>query len=252
MIRRRENKVAAIKQNRGRENRKEGRQGKESVEMDLKQLDSGFSDCSDSAEISHTLKSLKKATVENKSEGMGNLKPNKVTFYSVSDMIKDESIDSLLDEESQDVISTSFIDDDRDNHEDDEDMDSLDYCDFQINQFKNTRTDPCGDQSRKTITNSNRNATSQFPENSSLSPLPCQLTHRPLTSPKAPVSAHQDMNHSFLKDDSGYEDHLLPPLHMDDLDSMDNPLDASQHSSSSCSPQNNPYTILDTRLVRYD
>ena len=153
-------------------------------------------------------------------------------------MIRDQSIkiaDNLLDEESSGTICTISTDDDRDIKKMYEDLDSLDYCDYQNNQFPKERTPPCGDQSIKTITNSNRNATSQFPENSSLSPLPCPVTSRPLSSAVLALSAHPDMNHSFPKTHSDHDDPLLQPLHLGHLDCMDNPLDASQHSSNSCS-----------------
>ena len=128
------------------------------LEMGLKQLDSGFSDSSDSTDISLIVKSFKKVEGKSIKKDNLNLDSNKVTFYSVSDMIRDKSIkiaDDLLDEESTGTICRIPTDGDRDIKKLDEDLDSLDYCDYQNNQFPKERNPPCGDRSIQTIINSN-------------------------------------------------------------------------------------------------
>ena len=101
-------------------------------------------------------------------------------------------------------------------------MDSVDYCDYQNNQFLQIHT--TADRSIKTI-NSNRNATSQFPENSLLSLLPYHVTSCPLSSAVSCLSTRTDVIHSFEKTSPYHEELLLQHLHLDYLDCMDNPLD---------------------------
>ena len=204
------------------------------VEMCFKQLDSGFSDSSDSLDMSHMVSNFKKNAGKNERKDF-NLKL--VTFYSVSDMIKDKSFDfddnlledHLADIESADKIFNSLSINDKQD-KDEEDLDCLDYCDFQNNEFPKQETDYSCDQPIKTITNSNRTATSQFPENSSLSRLPCQVTPCPLSST---LSTLPCMNHKVPETGPNHDDHLQQHRNTEHLDCMDNPLDASQHSSKS-------------------
>ena len=191
--------LASFRQSEDRGEKAKKRQDKTTVGMVFKQIDSGFSDSSDSLDLNQTFKSLKKAAEKGNIKGEVNMKPNKVTFYSVSDIIQDKSfliVDSFLDENSTDIISTSFIDDDKDSSE--EDIDRLDDCSYQNSQFIN-KTKSFSDQSIKTITHSNRNAKSKFQENGSLSTLPCQSTYGLLSSPTTPESAGIEMNNICRK-----------------------------------------------------
>ena len=218
-------------------------------EMCFKQSDSGFSDSSDSLDLSHIVNTLKKDVGKTI---LKDFNSNRVTFYSVSDMIKDKSFDfddnlledDLADIESADKIFNNFlINDKQDKENGQEDLDCLDYCDFQNNEFPTLEPHYSCDQPIKTITNSNRTATSQFPENSSLRRLPCQVTPCPLSSA---LSTLPGMNHKVPETGPNPDDHLQQHLNTEHLDCMDNPLDASQHSSKS----SNSSCVRDNRYKR--
>ena len=203
--------------------------------MCFKQSDSGFSDSSDSLDLSHIVNTLKKDVGKTI---LRDFDSNRVTFYSVSDMIKDKSFDfddnlledDLADIESADKIFNKFlINDKQDKENGQEDLDCLDYCDFQNNEFPTLEPNYSCDQPIKTITNSNRTATSQIPENSSLRRLPCQVTPCPLSSA---LSTLPGMNHKVPETGPNPDDHLQQLLNTEHLDCMDNPLDASKHSSN--------------------
>ena len=205
------------------------------VEMCFKQSDSGFSDSSDSLDLNHMVDTFKKDVEKNK---LRDFDSNRVNFYSVSDMIKDKSFDfdddlledGLADIESSDnIFNILSIDDKQDKENEQEDLDCLDYCDFQNNEFPKLEPNNSCDQPIKTITNSNRTATSQFPENSSLRRLPCQVTPCPLSSA---VSTLPGRNHKVPRTGPNSDDHLQQHLNTEHLDCMDNPLDASKHSSN--------------------
>ena len=218
-------------------------------EMCFKQSDSGFSDSSDSLDLSHIVNTLKKDVGKTI---LKDFNSNRVTFYSVSDMIKAKSFDfddnlledDLADIESADKIFNNFlINDKQDKENGQEDLDCLDYCDFQNNEFPTLEPHHSCDQPIKTITNSNRTATSQFPENSSLRRLPCQVTPCPLSSA---VSTLPGRNHKVPRTGPNSDDHLQQHLNTEHLDCMDNPLDASQHSSKS----SNSSCVRDNRYKR--
>ena len=217
--------------------------------MCFKQSDSGFSDSSDSLDLSHIVNTLKKDVGKTI---LKDFNSNRVTFYSVSDMIKAKSFDfddnlledDLADIESADKIFNKFlINDKQDKENGQEDLDCLDYCDFQNNEFPTLEPHYSCDQPIKTITNSNRTATSQFPENSSLRRLPCQVTPCPLSSA---VSTLPGRNHKVPRTGPNSDDHLQQHLNTEHLDCMDNPLDASQHSSKS----SNSSCVRDNRYKR--
>ena len=176
--------------------------------MGFKSLDSGISDSSDTADLTSRVR-------KNRKKSLAECERTKVAFYSVSDMIKDNTFDLITDLQSENIDESSDYYEVLDRSDD---LDSIDHCVFENSPHLDSRTVRFCEKPINSIENSNRNATSQLPGNYLLGSSPIPASTFPSTSKKSVghVSQHNEQ--------------VQPSDHHYHLDCMDNPLQASLYS----------------------